>query len=155
MGNPHLPGYYKEYEEKKINESTCRHLSHAYQHNDSKILVATSIKGTELIYIPDIFGTKINITSILSTQKIQKIDDLRFACRSTESLLAFKLNDDYTILTAYQEIGKTKSVFHSCVPHLRFATHCCKTCAKIYDFPMKKYEKYHPSSRIVKQYGSV
>ena len=155
VGNPHLEGYYKEYEEKKINESTCHHLSHAYRHNKSKILVTTSMNGTELIFFPDIFSTKINLTSILSTEENKKIQDLRYACRSTESLLAFKLNCDYTILKACQIIGNTKSMFHSCVPHLRFATHCCKSCAKIHNFPNKRYKKLYPSSKKVNVYGSV
>lgn len=155
VGNPHLPGYYKKFENKKINESSCYHLTHAYHHDENKILVATSKNRTELIFIPSIFTITMNLTSNLSKDEKEKVDDLKYACRSTKTLLAFKLNDKYSILKACQIIGKTKSMFHSCVPHLRFATHCCKNCSQIHKFPNKRYKEYNKSSKVVKQYGSV
>ena len=155
LGNPHDDGYYKKYDEKKINESSCHHLLHAYQHNSSKILVATSNIRTELIFIPNIFATKIDFTSILSTEEMKIVKGLRNACYSTKLLLAFKLNGQYTIGEACGEIGETKSLFHSCVPHLRFATHCCKNCASIHVFPNKKPKLYNKTKTDVEQYGSV
>ena len=118
INNPHHFGYYTEYVNQIINDYTCCHLSNAYTHNESNILVATSKNGTELVYLPNIFNTSLELNTILSSSELQKIHELRIACGSIDTLFAFKLTDNVTVRTALLKVGGTARHFHSRIPHL-------------------------------------
>ena len=118
-------------------------LARAYEHAADAPLLVTSGGGDrptrpELLYIPSVLKLDDVWEAALDADETRRLKRLMKACSSTASLMAFRLNDYYTIESAINELAPCKGLYHNNALHIRWSLHCNTNCAAIHQFPGKR-----------------
>ena len=157
-GDPHQDGAFANYLYQNTSLATAQHrtfdscplLERAYRHNPAGPLIAVSSAGaSQLMFIPSLLDVRHVWQDKLTAPQRLQLAALSKACKSTPSLLMFRLDKHHTIESAIADVCSKKSNwFHGCV-HLRWTLQCTGANRWIHEFPQKRKRKRDAAGRIL------
>ena len=89
LRDPHIISIYGPFNNKVIQEDTLSIITNAFVHDPSHPLLVTSNNRIDLIFIPIIDSACDDWNQCLKKNKVEVINDLKFACNHLDSSLIF------------------------------------------------------------------